>query len=112
MSEIVERLPWRLGALAGLLVGAVSLFGGTDPWICLVRVAAAFLLFGLLGLGLRSLFRHGLASASPSNKDPDSKDGTSDASGTHVDQTTPEMTVEDLQSGEPKAYNQTGDGTR
>ena len=107
MTEFVERLPWRLAALAGLLVGATSLIGGTDIWATMLRVGAASAVFGLLGLGLRAVLLPGVREApAPSAKG----DG---ATGAHVDQTTPEMTVEDLQSvGSNPPPDKAGDGSR
>lgn len=46
-------LPWRIASLAGLLVGGVSLLYGAGPWTCLLRVAAAFVVFGAAGFGLQ-----------------------------------------------------------
>lgn len=112
MSEFVERLPWRLAALAGLLVGATSLLGGTDIWITLLRVGAALAVFGLLGLGLRALLLPGMPDApNPDGRRSGGPDGP--APGAHVDQSTPEMTVEDLKSpkGNPPP-RQAGDGSR
>ena len=59
MNQFVERLPWRIAALAGLVVGGVSLAVGTDPWQSLLRVGVAFAVFGLAGMGLRALLRPG-----------------------------------------------------
>ena len=61
-SPFLERLPLRVGALAGLVVGAVSLLGSVDPWVCLLRAGAAFLLFALAGLALRAILGQGAAS--------------------------------------------------
>ena len=95
MTEFLERLPWRLGALAGLLVGAVSLIAGADPWVSLLRVGAAFLIFAGLGLALRILMRGSPPPPPhpPASKPPDAGDNET---GSHVDQKTPEMTVDDL----------------
>ena len=57
MTDFLERLPWRLASLAGLLVGIASLIAGTDSWVSLLRVGAAFLIFGGLGTALRALMR-------------------------------------------------------
>jgi hypothetical protein len=46
-------LPWRVAALAGLLVGGISLLSGAGPWTCLVRVALAFAVFAAAGFGLQ-----------------------------------------------------------
>lgn len=56
-----EHLPWRVAALAGLIVGGISLAYGSDVWTCLIRVGAAFLLFGLAGLALRAVMQIGSA---------------------------------------------------
>lgn len=86
MNQIVEHLPWRVASLAGLLVGAISLAIGADVWACLLRVGAAFLLFGLVGLGLRAVLRQS-ASVTPPSHPPDHR-------GSHFDQTTPEDSLD------------------
>ncbi len=78
MNLFAERLPWRIAALAGLLVGGISLAFGADPWVCLLRVGVAFALFGALGLGLRAVLRSG--------PPPPEADGR----GRHFDATTPD----------------------
>lgn len=83
MNLFAERLPWRIAALAGLLVGGISLASGADPWVCLMRVGAAFALFGALGLGLRAVLRSGPPPPGPS---PPERDGR----GRHFDATTPD----------------------
>ena len=50
-------LPWRIAALAGLVIGAISLLTGAGPWTCLLRVSAAFVVFGAAGFGLRFLLQ-------------------------------------------------------
>lgn len=82
MNLFAERLPWRIAALAGLLVGGISLASGADPWVCLLRVGVAFALFGALGLGLRAVLR---SEAPPSPPPTDA-----DARGRHFDATTPD----------------------
>lgn len=81
MNLFVEHLPWRVASLAGLMVGAISLATGADVWICLLRVGGAFLLFGVIGLGLRAVLRQS-ASVTPPHP-PDHR-------GSRFDQTTPE----------------------
>ena len=76
-------LPWRIAALAGLIVGAISLLTGADPWISMLRVSAAFVVFGAAGFGL-SLLLHAEPPASQ---------------GRHFDQTTPEESPEDTTPG-------------
>jgi len=79
MNLFVERLPWRVAALAGLIVGVLRLRGGADVWNSLLWVGAAFFLFGLLGMGLRAIMLQGTAAPpEPRNR------------GQHFDQTTPE----------------------
>lgn len=94
MTDFIERLPLRLAALAGLLVGAASVLAGVDAWVVLIRVGIAFAVFGGLGLGLRTI----LHEASPTAPHPPistSEPQNSDTGG-NVDQKTPEMTVDDL----------------
>ena len=52
-------LPWRIAALAGLLVGAISLLTGADPWTSLLRVSAAFAVFAAAGFALSFLLHAG-----------------------------------------------------
>lgn len=86
MNPFVEHLPWRVASLAGLMVGAISLATGADVWTCLLRVGAAFFLFGALGLGLRAVLKQSAAVAPP----PPPKPGTADHRGQRFDQTTPD----------------------
>ena len=97
MNDFVRRLPWRLGALGGLLVGGISLAGGVDLWACLLRAGIALAVFGGLGLGLRALMEAGTdgvpAAPSARREEPGARSGQT---GTHVDQKTPPMTPGDL----------------
>ncbi len=97
MNDFVRRLPWRLGALGGLLVGAISLTGEVDLWTCLMRAGMAFAVFGVLGLGLRALMEAGIGKTPAKSpikpKQPDSQHAET---GTHIDQKTPPMTPGDL----------------
>jgi drug/metabolite transporter (DMT)-like permease len=77
MNQFVERLPWRIAALAGLIVGGISLLTGADPWTSLLRLSAAFVVFGAAGLALRVLLQNAESSSPPA------------AQGHHFDQTTP-----------------------
>lgn len=97
MNDFARRLPWRLGALGGLLVGAISLAGEVDWWTCLMRTGIAFLVFGMLGLGLRALLESSLP-GSPSEQPPQRKEpgGQHAETGAHIDQKTPPMTTGDL----------------
>ena len=52
-------LPWRIAALAGLIVGAISLLTGADPWTSLLRVSAAFAVFAAAGFALSFLLQAG-----------------------------------------------------
>lgn len=83
VNLFAERLPWRIAALAGLLVGGISLASGADPWVCLVRVGVAFVLFGALGLGLRNVLSSGPPPPSPPPPEADGR-------GRHFDATTPD----------------------
>ena len=80
MNPFLEHLPWRIASLAGLMVGAISLVTGADVWTCLLRVGAAFFLFGALGLGLRAVLRQSAPAAPP----------RAEHRGRRFDQTTPE----------------------
>ena len=84
-----EHLPWRVAALAGLLVGGISLATGAEVWTCLLRVGAAFLLFALIGLVLRAALQQGTVPSA--------------TTGRRFDQTTSEDAVE--ASGDPSASN-------
>ena len=78
-------LPWRIAALAGLIVGAISLLTGADPWTSLLRVSAAFAVFGAAGFGLSFLLQ----------ADPP-------AQGRHFDQSaSDQQATEDAPEGEP-----------
>ena len=83
MNPFLEHLPWRVASLAGLMVGAISLATGADAWACLLRVGAAFFLFGALGVGLRTVLRQGVATPPPPPR-------TADHRGQRFDRTTPE----------------------
>ena len=83
-----EHLPWRVAALAGLIVGGISLTGGSDVWTCLLRVGAAFLVFALAGLLLRAVMRLGVVP--PSSGHP---------SGRHVTEADPSEAVGATLSG-------------
>lgn len=76
-------LPWRIAALAGLLVGALSLLTGASAWTSLLRVSVAFAVFGAAGFALSLLLQ-----AEPPA-----------AQGRHFDQTTPEDSPEDAAPG-------------
>ena len=55
-NDFVERIPTRLGALAGLLVGVISsVVAKADIWYTLTELAIAFAIFAALGMVLRSL---------------------------------------------------------
>lgn len=97
MNDFVRRLPWRLGALGGLLVGAISLAGEIDLWACLLRAGIAFAVFAVLGLGARAALEAGMA-APPAGgpgarKEPPAPPAET---GTHVDRKLPPMTTSDL----------------
>jgi len=84
-----EHLPWRVAALAGLLVGGISLATGAEVWTCLLRVGGAFLLFALIGLGLRAALQQGAVPPA--------------ATGRRFDRTTAEDASEE--TGSPAAPN-------
>ena len=86
MNQFLERLPWQIAAFAGLTVGGISWAAGSDGWHCLLRVGLAFALFAALGLALRAVLLAPARAAAPDTK-----------KGRHLDTSTPEMTVDDLQ---------------
>ena len=96
MNHFVERLPWRIAALAGLLVGGISLLTGADFWTTLLRVSAAFAVFGAAGLALSVFLRSSSAPA---------------VQGRHFDQTLSDPAVPKDSTEEPAAptSNQAGD---
>jgi hypothetical protein len=83
MNNYFERLPVRIAALAGLLVGAVSWRYGTGELVCLERIALAMAVFGALGVALRALL------------DGEQHLGRSHV-GQHIDAVTPEMDLDDF----------------
>ena len=86
MYDFVNRLPWRLAAAAGLLIGLVSGASGTDLWYCLLRVGIGFLIFGFAGMGLRLILLQSEALKPPAP-----------TRGRHIDRTLPPLTPEDLE---------------
>ena len=101
MNHFVERLPWRIAAFAGLLVGAVSYKSNTDLWICLIRAAAAFVVFGFLGVLLRNILTQQPEQPERSER-PDHR-------GVHLDAVTPEMSLDDLGRRESDSNAPPGD---
>src|SRR5689334_24008437 len=53
MKAITPQLPTVLGSFAAMLVAFLSLMSGTSPSACLMKAAAAFLVFAGIGLILR-----------------------------------------------------------
>ncbi len=53
MRTITPQLPTVMGSFAAMLVAFLSLMSGTSPSTCLMKAAAAFLVFAGLGLILR-----------------------------------------------------------
>ena len=53
MKTITPQLPTVLGSFAAMLVAFLSLMSGTSPGTCLMKAAAAFLVFAGFGLILR-----------------------------------------------------------
>jgi len=87
MDEFIDRLPARLAGLAGLLVGSVSLYGGTSLLGVSERVVVAMIVFGLLGAIFKLLIQQ-----SALEQDQ--------FMGRHLDASTPTMTADDLGFGE------------
>lgn len=89
MDEFIDRLPVRIAALAGLLVGAVSLYRGASVFGALERVLAAMAVFGVLGAFMRLLIKQSTLEQTYQVEHR----------GRHLDAVTPGMTVEDLARG-------------
>jgi hypothetical protein len=53
MKTITPQLPTVLGSFAAMLVAFLSLMSGTSPTACLMKAAAAFLVFAGIGLIVR-----------------------------------------------------------
>lgn len=90
MDEFINRLPTRVAALAGLLVGGVSLYGGTSLIGVAERVVMAMVVFGLLGVVLRLLIQQSALE----------QDYPGEHRGRHLDASTPDMTADDLGYGD------------
>jgi hypothetical protein len=57
MNDFLSALPWRLAALAALIVGGLSVVNGVDTWVGLERCGFAFLVFWALGSFAKGLLR-------------------------------------------------------
>jgi len=97
MTPFLEHLPWRVAALAGLMVGAISLATGFDAWTCLLRVGVAFLFFGVIGLGLRTVLGQSTIVSPPVPP--------ADHRGQRFDQTTPEEGTDESSSSASSGSN-------
>ena len=86
MNDFIDRLPVKVAALAGLVVGAISLYRGTSFTGSVERVIMAMVAFGLIASVLRALMQH---SASEQRRPVEHR-------GRHLDASTPGMTAEDL----------------
>jgi hypothetical protein len=53
LKTITPQLPTVMGSFAAMLVAFLSLMSGTSPGTCLMKAAAAFLVFAGFGLILR-----------------------------------------------------------
>ena len=53
MKTITPQLPTVLGSFAAMLICFLSLMSGTSPSTCMMKAAAAFLVFAGIGLILR-----------------------------------------------------------
>ena len=56
MKDFVAALPWRLAALAALLVLILCWTARIDLWVALERACLAFIVFWLLGAFGRTLY--------------------------------------------------------
>ena len=57
MNDFLSALPWRLAALAALIVGGLSAINGVDAWVGLERCGLAFAAFLALGNLAKGLLR-------------------------------------------------------
>ncbi len=104
MNSFFQHLPWRVASLAGLMVGAISLASGVELWTCLLRVGAAFVVFGVFGLGLRSVLQQSASVTPP--KTPPKPHPTADHRGQRFDQTTPEPDSGESETKNPSDSNE------
>lgn len=98
MNSFFQHLPWRVASLAGLMVGAISLASGVDVWACLLRVCAAFVVFGAFGLGLRSVLQQSESVTPPKTS---AHPPPADHRGQRFDQTTPEPELDQSEATDP-----------
>lgn len=98
MNSFLERLPWRLAAIAALLVGGVSWLNGTEFWTCFERMGAAGAAFGAGGLMLKLLLL-------------DPRVDT-DHTGINVDHSTPPMSIDDVHDNGAESRNVTDENER
>ena len=59
MKTITPQLPTVMGSFAAMLVAFLSLMSGTSPTTCLMKAAAAFMVFAGIGLILRYVLMAG-----------------------------------------------------
>lgn len=45
MYNLFEQLPWRVAALAGIIIGSISWYYGADFWVVLERMGMAIAVF-------------------------------------------------------------------
>lgn len=57
MDNFIERMPLRIAALAGLIVGGISLYTDVSLTTCIERVAISLIVFGIAGAILRFAMR-------------------------------------------------------
>ncbi len=108
MKSITFQLPTILGSFSAMLVAFLSLMNGTSPTTCLIKAAAAFVVFSGLGLILRyALADSMLQESSGSSKSSAAKEwGSSSHSGPkNLDVIVPGTSVADLLGDDSRDMN-------
>ncbi len=96
MNTIAPQLPTILGSFAAMLVAFLSLINGTSPGTCLIKAAAAFLVFAGFGLVLRYVLLDSLIDNSARQT---SESAATSARSSSLDVILPGTPVGDLLSG-------------
>jgi len=100
VKTITPQLPTVLGSFAAMLVAFLSLLNGTSPSTCLMKAAAAFLVFAGFGLILRYVLTD---SGQESRQEMTENEGRSLLPGvaSNLDVIVPGTSVADLLASQP-----------